>query len=104
MIDTFIKQQRLIIIGGRNNELSKCNRRVWLLCNQAAVGVYYHGKCHEKSGVLFSGGDINTYLQSFGSGYGVDSKNRLTTVANAMDKDKEYYVCANYKDKITESV
>ena len=76
-----------------------------MLCNQAVAGVYYHGKCHrKKNGVLFSGGDINIYLQSFGLGYGVDSKNGRTTVADAIDKDNEYYICANYKDRITDSV
>ena len=34
----------------------------------------------------------------------MDSKNGITTVANAMDEDKEHYVGTNYKDRITESV
>ena len=76
---------------GRNLKTSQCNRRVRDFCNKAAAGVSYHGKCHKKkNAVLFSGGDINTYLQSLGSGYGVDNKNGITTEANAMDEDKEY--------------
>ena len=91
--------------GGRNLELQQCNRRVRELCNKAVEGVYYHGKCHDsKNAFLFSGGDINTYLRSFGSGYGVDSNNGITTVANAMDEDKAYYVCANYKQRIIDAV
>ena len=92
--------------GGRNRELSQCNRTVMKLCNLAATGVTYHGTCNKikDNAVLFSGVDINTYLQSFNTGYGVDSKNGITTVANAMDDDKEYYVCANYKQKIIDAV
>ena len=85
-------------------ELKVCNRKVLELCNKAAEGVYYHGKCHEKNAVLFSGGDINTYLRSFGTGYGVDSRNGITTAANAMDEDKAYYVCTNYKERIEKAV
>ena len=89
----------------RNVELKLCNRRVRELCNKAVKGVYYHSKCDDsKNAFLFSGGDTNTYLQSFGSGYGVDSKNGITTVANAMDEDKAYYVCANYKQRIIDAV
>ena len=88
-------------MGGRNNELSKCNRRARKLCNQAAAEVYYHGKFkNSKNAFLFSGSDINTCLQSFGGGYGVDNKNGITTVANAVDEDKMYYICKNSKDKI----
>ena len=58
-----------------NAELKVCNRRVRELCNKAAEGVYYHGKYNDsKNAFLFSGSDINTYLQSFRGGYGVDSK------------------------------
>ena len=34
----------------------------------------------------------------------MDSKNGNATVANAIDKDKEYYICANYKDTIIDAV
>ena len=34
----------------------------------------------------------------------MDSRNGITTVANAMDKDKVYYVCVNYKQKIIDAV
>ena len=82
-----------------------CNRRARELCNKAAKGIYYHGKCDDsKNAFLFSGSNINTYLQSFGLRYGVDSNNGITTVANAMDEDKAYYVCANYKQRIIDAV
>ena len=58
----------------------------------------------EKNAVLFSGGNINTYLQSFGTGYGVDNRNGITTVVDTMDEDKAYYVCANYKQRIKKVV
>ena len=32
----------------RDAELKVCNRNVLELCNKAAEGVYYHGKCHGK--------------------------------------------------------
>ena len=84
-----LKQQQRLIMIVRNAELKLCNRRVRELCNKAAEGVYYHGKCDDsKNAFLFSGGDINTYLRSFGSGYDVDSKNGITTVANTMDEDQ----------------
>ena len=91
--------------GGRNGKSKVCDREVLKLCNKAAEGVYYHRKCDEsKNAVLLSGGDINTYLRHFETGYGVYSKNGITTVANAMDEDKSYYVCANYKARITKVV
>ena len=92
-------------MGGRNRELSQCDRTVMKLCNLAAAGVTYHGTCNKikDNAVLISGVDINTYLQSFNTGYGMDSKNGITTVANAVDEDKMYYVCKNYKDKIEKS-
>ena len=83
-------------MGGCNAKLHQCNRRVRELCNKAAEGVYYHGKCDDsKNAFLFSGSNINTHLQSFRGRYGVDNKDGITTVANAMDEDKAYYVCAN---------
>ena len=89
-----------------NTELQQCHRKVRELCNLAAAGVTYHGKCNgiQNNAVLFSGGDINTYLQSFKLGYSVDSKNGITTEANTMEEDKEYYVCANFKKKIVDVV
>ena len=90
---------------GYNLELFQCNRRVRNLCNKAAAGVSYHGKCTKKNNaVLFSGGDINTYIQSSGLGHGVHSKNEITTEVNAVEEDKEYYVCANLKKKIVDAV
>ena len=58
----------------------------------------------KNNALLFSGVDINTYLQSFNTGYGLDSKKGIATVANAVDEDKMYYVCKNYKDKIEKAV
>ena len=85
-----------------NAELQQCDRTVRKLCNAAAKGVTYHDKWNgiKNNAILFSGVYINTYLQLFNTGYGVDSKNGITTVANAVDEDKMYYVCKNYKDKI----
>ena len=83
-----LKQQQQLIIIVCNAELKICNRRVRELCNKAVERVYYHCKCDDLKNIfLFSGSDIYTYLQSFREGYGVDSKNKITTVANAMDKD-----------------
>ena len=58
----------------------------------------------KNNAVLFSGGDINTYLQSLGTGFGVDSRDVITTVPNAMEEDKEYYVCVNFQEKIIKAV
>ena len=41
-----------------------------------------------KNAALFSGGGINTYLQSLDTGYSVDSRDGITTAPNAMKKDK----------------
>ena len=64
-----------------------CNMRVKELCNKAATRVSHHGKCKGENAILFLGGDINIYLQSFGWGHDVDIENEITTVANAMDED-----------------
>ena len=85
---------------GDNCEFSQYNRRVRKLCNKAATGVSYHDKYNNskyKDVVLFSGGDINAYLELFGSGYSMDSKIEITI-------DKEYYVCASFKQKIIDAV
>ena len=75
-------------------------------CNLAAAGVTKHGSCNNAKGnaKLVSGVAINTYLQSYKTGYGVDPKDGITTKANAVDEDKMYYVCKNYKDKIEKAV
>ena len=82
----------------RNAELSQCNRTVKELCKKASVGVSHHGKCKDKvnNAVLFSGGDINTFLQSLGSGYGRDSRVGISTEANVLNDDEDYLVCANF--------
>ena len=92
---------------GRNCEANRCDPTVRKLCNLAAAGVTNHGSCNNQKGnaKLVSGVAINTYLQSFkATGYGVDSKDGITTKANAVDEDKMYYVCKNYIDKIEQAV
>ena len=92
--------------GGRNIEQSQCNRRVKELCNKAAIGISRHGKCKDKknNAILFSGGNINMYLKSLGTGYGVDSRVGITTEPTAVDEDEMYYVCANFQEKIKKAV
>ena len=58
----------------------------------------------KNNAILFSGGDINTYLKSLGTGYGVDSQVRITTEPTAVDEDKMYYICANFQEKIKTAV
>ena len=91
---------------GRNAASNRCDTTVKKLCNLAAAGVTFHGSCNKikDNATLVSGVDINTYLQSYETGYGVDPKDGITTVANAVDEDKMYYVCKNYKDKIQKAV
>ena len=94
------------MLGGRNFGPNRCDPTVKKLCNLAAAGVTCHGSCNKvkDNATLFSGVNINTYLQSYKTGYGVDPKDGITTVANAVDEDKMYYVCKNYKDKIEKAV
>ena len=91
---------------GRNAELRQCNRMVKELCNVAAAGVSHHGKCNgnKNNAILFSGGDINTYLKSLGTGYGEDSRVGISIKPTAVDKDKMYYICANFQEKIKTAV
>ena len=85
-------------MGVRNGEKSQCDRTVRKLCNLAAAGVTNHGSCNKvkDNAVLISGVDINTYLQSYNTGYGVDPKDGITTVANAVDTWDSILYCSIY--------
>ena len=52
--------------------------------------------------LFFSGCDINTYLQSLGLEYGGNSRVRITTEPNAMEDNKEYYICHTFWEKIVD--
>ena len=80
--------------GGCKYEQKRSNRSVYDLCNKAAAGISKHGKCTEtRNTVLFPGCGINTYLQSFGSGYSVNSRVGITTeiVLCMPHFQREYY-------------
>ena len=81
--------------GGRNSKQRQCHPEVKRLCDLAKGGKPH--LCHKKSnGSLLSGRVINSYLQSFGPGYGTESRPGITTEPNALnDDDEEYLVCAN---------
>ena len=71
----------------------KCDPQVKVLYQKAAC---HDHPCHKKTNAsLFSGGEINLYLQSFGTGYGTESRQGITTEPNAVKADKNYLVCAN---------
>ena len=72
----------------------------------AAAGVTHHGTCNKirDNAKLVSGVDINTYLRSYKSRYGVEPNDGITTKANAVEEGKMYYVCKNYIDKIQKVV
>ena len=60
--------------------------------------------CHKtKNAFLFPGRDINTYLQSLGSGYGRESRVEISTAATALKEDQDYLVCHNLRKYIVDS-
>ena len=86
----------------RQNKQCRCHPEAKRLCD-LAKGVGKH-LCHKKSNAsLFSGSEINLYLQSFESGYGTESQTGITTEPNALNDDKEYLVCTNLKKYIETS-
>ena len=53
---------------------------------------------------FFSGRGINTYLQSLGTGFDVDSRVGITIEPTAVNENNTYYVCATFKEKIDTAV
>ena len=66
------------------------------LCKKAMC---HDHSCHKTTNAtLISGREINLYLQSFGPGYGTESRQGITTEPNALNDDEQYLVCANLKN------
>ena len=63
-----------------------------------------HESCHKtKPSSLYSGRELNLYLQLLGMGYGTESRQGITIEPNALNDDKDYLVCANLKKYIVDS-
>ena len=90
-----------------NNHTTQCNNDVKVLCNRALAfcDKNTHDKCKKKrKASLIPGSEINIFLQSLGSSeFGTDSREGITIKATAVEDDKEYYVCANFKQRIKAS-
>ena len=89
-------------MGRKDTIERKCHPEVKRLCDLAKGGGEH--SCHKKSNAsLCFGCEINLYLQSFGPGYGTNSRPGITTVPNALNDDEQYLVCTNLKKNIATS-
>ena len=63
-------------------------------CNKASEGVYYHGgKCDDSKNTFLLKEAIAIHIYNHSEEDTVwIAKNGITTVANAMDQDNEYYL------------
>ena len=78
-----------------------------VLCNRllASCDKNVQDKCEKKKDTsLIPGSEINIFHQSLRSpGFGTDSREGITIKAIAVEEDKEYQVCANFKQRIKAS-
>ena len=86
---------------GGSSPKRNCHPRVKALSHKAMC---YNHLCHKTTKAsLFSDRDINTYLQLFGSGYSRESRVGILIVANTLNNDEDYLICANLVTYIVDS-
>ena len=74
-----------------------------VLCNRALVSCdkKTHDKCEKKKKAShIPGCEIITFLSCILTAYSIESKEGITIKATAVEEDKEYQVCTNFKQQI----